>query len=264
MELGKAARDAGFRLAFHDVVASTNDLAMAALLKGEDRHWFVAGQQQAGRGRHGRDWISPPGNLYASLALATPCPPAKAPLMGFVAGLSLIEALGHVAPALQPVLHLKWPNDCQISGEKVAGILLEGTSLAEGRTGIVIGMGANLLRRPDLSDYAVTALAEHASGVSVEALFVALSDRFAANLALFDRGAGFSAIRSGWLRHALPLGTKLRVRLPAGEKHGTFGGLDPEGHLLLDTGRAVEAVMVGDVFLAEGLIDPQTAMRTLG
>lgn len=264
MELGAAARRAGFELEFHAVVASTNDLALAALQQGVDRHWFVAGQQQAGRGRHGRDWVSPPGNLYASLALAAPCPSARAPLVGFVAGLSLAEALCRVSPALRPVIHLKWPNDVQIAGAKAAGILLEGLSLRGGRTGIVIGMGANIRHRPDLADYPVTALADHAPGAQVPTVFAALSDRIAENLALFDAGNGFAAIREGWLRHALPNGTKLRVRLPAGERHGTFAGLDPDGHLLLDTGRAVEAVMVGDVFLAETPADPQTALRTLG
>ncbi|MCZ8374503.1 MAG: biotin--[acetyl-CoA-carboxylase] ligase [Beijerinckiaceae bacterium] len=264
MELGAAARRAGFSLEFREVVASTNDLALACLRQGGDRHWFVAGQQQAGRGRHGRDWVSPPGNLYASLALAAPCPPARAPLVGFVAGLSLAEALCRVSPALKPAIHLKWPNDVQIAGAKAAGILLEGLSLPGGRTGIVIGMGANIRHRPDLADYPVTALADHAPGAQVPAVFAALSDRIAENLALFDAGNGFAAIREGWLRHALPPGTKLRVRLPAGERHGTFAGLDPDGHLLLDTGRAVEAVMVGDVFLSETPADPQTALRTLG
>lgn len=264
MELGAAAQRAGFRLTWQDAVPSTNDLALAALQAGDDRHWFVAGQQLAGRGRHGRGWVSPPGNLYASLALRNPCAPAHAPLVGFVAGLSLAEALAAVAPALAPALALKWPNDCQLAGAKLAGILLEGTTLPQGQSGVVIGMGVNVRHHPDLPDYPVTALTAH--GVMIEAadVFSALSDRVAANLDLFDGGRGFGAIRERWLRHALPLGTPLRVRLPAGERHGRFAGLDPDGHLLLETGGALEAVMVGDVFLAEGPLDPQAAVRTLG
>lgn len=264
MELGAAARRAGFRLTWQDAVPSTNDLALAALQAGETQHWFVAGQQLAGRGRHGRGWVSPPGNLYASLALRNPCPPAQAPLVGFVAGLSLAEALAAVAPTLTPQLALKWPNDCQLAGAKLAGILLEGTTLPQGHSGVVIGMGVNVRHHPDLPDYPVTALSAHGVDLEPERVFAALSDRFAANLELFDSGRGFGAIRAGWLRHALPLGTPLRVRLPAGERHGSFAGLDPDGHLLLETGGALEAVMVGDVFLAERLLDPQAAVRTLG
>lgn len=264
MQLGATARGAGFRLFWHDAVASTNDLALAALRAGEDRAWFVAGQQRAGRGRHGRDWVSPPGNLYASVALLTPCAPERLPLVGFVAGLSLAEAICQLSPSLQSIAQLKWPNDCQIAGAKLAGILLEGTSLPDGRSGVVIGMGANIRHHPDVPDYPVTSLAAHWPQASVEAVFAALSDRFAVNLALFESGHGFAAIREGWLRHAMPKGTPLRVRLPSGEQHGMFAGLDPDGHLLLDTGGALEAVMVGDVFLADGPLDPQAAVRTLG
>lgn len=264
MELGAAALDAGFQLEWREAVASTNDLALDFLKAGGDRGWFVAGQQLQGRGRHGRNWVSARGNLYASVALAAPCPPAFTPLAGFVAGLSLAEALCQLAPALTPVIHLKWPNDCQLAGAKLAGILLEGLSLGAGRTGLVIGIGANIASRPALADYPVTALAEHVGNVELPQVFTALSDCFARNLALFAEGKGFPAIRAGWMRHALPKGTGLRVRLPGGERHGTFAGLDPEGHLLLDTGEAVEAVLVGDVFQTEGALDPQTALRTLG
>ncbi len=179
-------------------------------------------------------------------------------------GLSLAEALAAVAPTLTPQLALKWPNDCQLAGAKLAGILLEGTTLPQGHSGVVIGMGVNVRHHPDLPDYPVTSLHAHGVDLEPERVFAALSDRFAANLELFDSGRGFGAIRAGWLRHALPLGTPLRVRLPAGERHGSFAGLDPDGHLLLETGGALEAVMVGDVFLAERLLDPQAAVRTLG
>lgn len=264
MELGAAALDAGFHLTFQEAVPSTNDLALDFLKSGGDRGWFLAGQQLAGRGRHGRNWVSPPGNLFASVALAAPCPPAKAPLIGFVGGVSLAQAIIDVAPGLQPLVHLKWPNDCLLAGAKLAGILLEGISLPEGRTGVAIGIGVNVANRPDVPDYPVTALVDHVARPDRNGLFRALSHRFAQNLDLFSAGNGFAAIRELWLRHAVPAGTKLRVRLPSGERHGTFGGLDPDGHLLLDTGRAIEAVMVGDVFLADSPIDPQTALRTWG
>lgn len=258
--IGPAASAAGFSLFHQAETGSTNADAMTALARGEDRLWVVADRQSAGRGRQGRGWVSPKGNLYASVALVAPCAPRFSPLLGFVAGLSLAEAIIGIVPALRPVLHLKWPNDALIAGVKCAGILLEGTNLPGGRNGVVIGIGVNVAHRPEGVDQAATALAEHGR-IDRDRLFVALADRFSANLALFDQGAGFSAIRSAWLAHALPIGTPLRVRPPQGEKHGRFAGIDTEGALLLETESGIETLLVGDVFALADDLSPERALR---
>ena len=270
MELSQAAQTAGFQLLHVTRSESTNVAALRAVEAGADRFWVVADEQTAGRGRHGRVWQSPPGNLYASLGLRAPCPPAVMPLLGFVAGLSLAEAIAAVAPGIRAAVHLKWPNDCQIDGAKVAGILLEGTSLmaaqgfAGGQTGVAIGMGVNVRHFPAGLDQRATALVEHARDLDPGLLFEALSERTCENLVLFDQGRGFEAIRQGWLKFALPLGTALRVRLPSGERQGRFAGLDPTGHLLLETNGVTETIMVGDVFPVDDVLSPEDAMRIVG
>ena len=261
LTLSPAAQAAGFQL-FHVTRAeSTNAAALRAVELGADRLWIVADEQTAGRGRHGRTWQSPPGNLYASLGLAAPCPPRFAPLLGFVAGLSLAEAVLILAPGLAGALHLKWPNDCLLMGAKVAGILLEGTSLKGGETGLTLGMGVNVAHFPEGLDQRATALAEHSANVDRDRLFTALSDRMAGNLALFDHGSGFEAIRQGWLKHALPKGTRLKVKPPSGERIGAFAGIDPTGALLLETETGIEAILVGDVFPIDDITSPERAAR---
>lgn len=264
MELSQTAVTAGFQLLHVSRAESTNVAALRAVEAGVDRFWVVADEQTAGRGRHGRTWQSPPGNLYASVGLNAPCAPATTPLLGFVAGLSLAEAILALAPDLAGALHLKWPNDCQLDGAKLVGILLEGTSLPGGKTGVAIGIGVNIAHFPEGLDQRATALAQHSDGIDPASLFEALSTRLADNLALFDAGNGFAAIREGWLRHALPLGTRLRVRLPSGERHGAFAGLDETGHLLLETNGVTETVMVGDVFPIADVLSPEAALRTVG
>ncbi len=264
IELSPRAIADGFQLLHVTRAESTNEAALKAVQAGVDLFWVVADEQTMGRGRHGRSWASPPGNLYASLGLHDPCPAAFSPLLGFVAGLSLAEAILAIAPGLKPVLHLKWPNDAQIDGAKLAGILLEGTTLGGGATGVAIGIGVNVAHFPEGLDQKATALAAHIRNIDPALLFDALSERMAGNLALFDRGAGFAAIRAGWLAHALPNGTPLRVKLPAGERHGRFAGIDPAGHLLLETGGPVETIMVGDVFPGDDLLSPEAAMRIVG
>ncbi|MBX9908626.1 MAG: biotin--[acetyl-CoA-carboxylase] ligase [Beijerinckiaceae bacterium] len=97
--LADSARAAGYRLIVRDAVGSTMEEARRALRDGDaGRLWIVAREQTAGRGRHGRAWGSPPGNLYASLLLTSPCEPALAPQLGFVAGLALHDAASRLLP----------------------------------------------------------------------------------------------------------------------------------------------------------------------
>jgi BirA family transcriptional regulator, biotin operon repressor / biotin---[acetyl-CoA-carboxylase] ligase len=261
MELSEDVKGTGFQLLHVTRVESTNEAAMRAVMAGADQFWLVADEQTKGRGRHGRDWVSPPGNLYASLGLNAPCPAAFTPLLGFVAGLSLAEAILDLAPGLRPLLHLKWPNDCLIAGEKCAGILLEGSSLPGGGQALVIGIGVNVAEVPAGLDQAATALRAHSRGIEASAVFDRLAERFVANLALFDAGRGFPAVRAAWLDLALPVGSPIRVRLPAGERQGAFAGIDPDGHLLVEAAGRVETIMVGDVFLAGALQTPEQALR---
>ncbi|MGL5446236.1 MAG: biotin--[acetyl-CoA-carboxylase] ligase [Rhabdaerophilum sp.] len=239
----------GFALRHLSVTGSTNVEAKSALREGADRLWIVSDSQQAGRGRHERDWVSPPGNLYASIALAAPAPTANLPLMGFVAGVALTEAILSLAPDLAPRLALKWPNDLLLDGAKSAGILLEGETAPDGRASLVIGMGVNVATYPEGLDRPATCLSSAASWLTRDALFAALQKTFAETLAVFDFGRGFSAIRTRWLALSLPMGQRLSVKLPDGLREGTFAGLDPAGALRLETARGTEIILAGDVFV---------------
>src|ERR1700688_3440426 len=100
------------RLDVLDTVDSTNAEALRRARAGERGPlWIVAKQQTAGRGRRGKPWMSPPGNLHATLLLTDAAPAAAAPQLGFVAGLALVDAAAAAAPALASRLALKWPND---------------------------------------------------------------------------------------------------------------------------------------------------------
>ncbi|MGH6680127.1 MAG: biotin--[acetyl-CoA-carboxylase] ligase, partial [Bradyrhizobium sp.] len=92
--LADSAVAQNYRLLVNDEAGSTNDEAMSLAREGApDRMWIIARAQSSGRGRHGRQWISPPGNLYASLLLIDEVPMRHAPQLGFVAGVALANAL---------------------------------------------------------------------------------------------------------------------------------------------------------------------------
>ena len=111
-----------------DTVDSTNAEALRRACAGtRGPLWVVAAAQSAGRGRRGRAWTSPPGNLYASLLLVDPAPAAVAPQLAFVAGIAVRDAcIARRRPGLADALALKWPNDLLCRGAKIAGILIEG------------------------------------------------------------------------------------------------------------------------------------------
>lgn len=221
-----------------------------------DRTWIVADRQTEGRGRHDRQWLSPPGNLYATLLLIDPCKVALSPRLGFVAGVALADAVGMLAPDI--ACALKWPNDLMAragtheSYAKLSGILLEGRMLADGRQAVAIGIGVNIVDAPLIEGRAVASLAALGAAVDRDRVFGALAMAFARWLAAFAHGEGFAAIRAAWMERALPHGAALTINLPNGAQSGRFAGIDATGRLLLDTGQGMVHVDAGDVFLTEG------------
>src|SRR5215472_11412755 len=118
MKLEPRATAAGVRLVAHEVLGSTNAEALSLARQGERGPlWVTADRQSAGRGRRGRAWISPPGNLYASLLLTGPAAAEHWPQLSFVAALAIHDAVVEVAD-LKPQLAIKWPNDLLLAGAK--------------------------------------------------------------------------------------------------------------------------------------------------
>ncbi len=254
MDLLAAASRSGFTLEHHDTIGSTNDRAIDYLREGgASRHFVVAASQTGGRGRLGRQWVSKPGNLYASLALIDPAPQAHAFQLGFVAALAIHDALFSLG-LKRDRLSLKWPNDVLVDGRKISGILVEGTMLSEGRCGVVIGCGINVAHHPSETLYPVTDLAHAGIPVPVAVVFAAFAGAFDEALALYEAGSGFSSIRKVWLEAAHGLGGPIVVRDRKEERHGVFKGLDPEGRLLLEQGENIVPIIAGDVFFqSEGI-----------
>ena len=242
-----------YRLHFYQTIGSTNDEAKRLAHLGAPEGTLVwAGEQTAGRGRRGRSWASPPGNLYLSLVMRPGGAPGRAAQLGFVAALGLGEAIERLAgPALY--LRYKWPNDLLANGRKLAGILLESETTADGAVDfVVIGTGVNLLSRPDSTEYPATSLAEEGIATVMPALlleaFVRRFDRWASRW----REAGFAPVREAWLGRASGLGEVIRVRLERATLTGRFLDLDENGALLLDSAEGRRRVAAGDVFPALG------------
>jgi BirA family transcriptional regulator, biotin operon repressor / biotin---[acetyl-CoA-carboxylase] ligase len=250
MQLDATAVDAGVRLVVLATVGSTNSEARSRAQRSERGPlWITAATQTAGRGRMDRAWVSPEGNLYASLLLSDPSSFERAPELAFVAALALRDAVAGEVPALAPLLTFKWPNDLLLAGEKCAGILIEGDVDANKSAIVVIGIGVNCANHPSVAAFPATDLRAHGAEITPQQLFRRLSATMCERLRQWDRGQGFPAILADWLAAVGGVGEEITVRNGTGEKHGRFLGLDQSGRLILELrGGGTEKISAGDVF----------------
>jgi BirA family transcriptional regulator, biotin operon repressor / biotin---[acetyl-CoA-carboxylase] ligase len=255
MELHPSAAASGYRLSAFATLPSTSTHALALARTGERGPlWVTAEQQTSGRGRRGNPWVSPPGNLYATLLLTDPAPPECAAQASFVSALAVHDAIVACAPPLREAVKLKWPNDVLCDGSKLAGILIEGEQAAHGLA-VAIGIGVNVRHHPGGTAYPATDLAAAGAQVSADGLFAALSAAMIERLAQWRRGAAFGAIRSAWLERAAFKGGEMKVRLPSGELFGRYESLDDRGCLMLRLGDGtLQAIAAGEVFPVAGAV----------
>lgn len=234
-----------FRIEQVAEIDSTNEACRLRALAGEAAGLVIrADRQTAGRGRRGRTWSSPPGNLYASVLLRPQRPASEAAALGFAA----VMAIGDVAEALlppgTPVQH-KWPNDLLIDGSKASGILLEAQPGF-----VVLGIGVNIASHPADTPYPATALvAAGAAAITPQVLLERLLTAFAPLYDSWER-AGFAALLPAWRRRAAGLGETIEVRLERETLAGMFLDLEPDGTLRLGLSDGTERrIAAGDVYL---------------
>ena len=205
--------------------------------------WLRAGRQTGGRGRMGRSWESPHGNLHCStLVRLRPDDPAAHTLTLVAAN----AAHALVTPLCEGQARIKWPNDILVDGAKIAGILLERSGDA-----VVVGIGINVTGHPTGFDRPVTSLAaQGASDAQPAALIERLAELFAHWLAIW-RAQGLAPVRAHWLLNAHPSGTPMRVLQPDGSvAEGLFDTLDQQGMLILRLANGDSRVIhAGDILL---------------
>jgi BirA family biotin operon repressor/biotin-[acetyl-CoA-carboxylase] ligase len=239
-----------FRLIAYETIGSTNDELKRLAREGAAEGLVVSAERQtAGRGRRGRNWVSPAGNLYASILLRPRCRAAEAAQLGFVAALGVAGAIGELAPGV--AVHCKWPNDLLADGAKICGILLETEMTAGDRPDfVVVGIGVNLATSPTDTPYPATSLvAEGAHGIAPLSMLPALVRHFAGWLTLW-REQGFAPIREAWLARAMGLGEPIQVRLERDTLDGRFLDLDGNGALMLGTAGGSRRIAAGEIFPA--------------
>jgi BirA family biotin operon repressor/biotin-[acetyl-CoA-carboxylase] ligase len=239
----------GYALQEWTEIDSTNEEARRLATSGERGPiWLRADKQTAGRGRRGRAWESPTGNLAATLLIAPGKPASECAQLSFVTAIAAADTASGFAPNTE--IKVKWPNDVLANGRKLSGILLESASGGDGAlTFLAIGIGMNLAHFPPDTEFPATSLA--ALGVSVPSPSAALT-KLAAHFAKWYEvwmTSGFPPIQDAWLARAAGLGSRIRARLTHEEASGVFEGIDSTGALILREAQGrTRTIAAGEVF----------------
>lgn len=226
-----------------ETIDSTNLEAARRLNTGDQ--WILTHAQTAGTGRRGKAWQMPKGNFAASLLMHSSDDMQALAQRSFVAALALQAALESFGAG---DITLKWPNDVLVKGQKIAGILLASASGA-----IIIGIGVNLAKAPDIAKLEATALppislktviGSHVSAEDFLTVLATFFERYEQQM----RDFGFGPIRKAWLENAAKLGEVIHARLPDRIETGSFETIDQTGALVLMTAKGRVSLPAAEVF----------------
>jgi len=253
---GLRTKHLGRSILFSREVDSTNEWAKElAMYEAREGTVVIAEIQRKGRGRLGREWISPTGGLWFSLILRPNLRPAEAVKLTFVAGLA-------VAKVLREMFHLKaetkWPNDVLVNGRKICGILTEMNTTGETVNFVVVGVGINAnfdaekVFPEELKKVATSLENELGRKVQLEELFRNLLERLENLHELFTK-EGFKPVLQEWKNYARFLGRQVEVTGPTEKLSGLALDVDNDGALVLELkDEMIKRVFAGDVSLRTG------------
>jgi BirA family biotin operon repressor/biotin-[acetyl-CoA-carboxylase] ligase len=238
---------------FFTETGSTNDVAAALAERGaSEGTTVVAASQTAGRGRFGREWFSPSGaGLYVSVVCRNA---TAAPLLTLAGGVAVADGI-RAATAL-PV-QIKWPNDIVVEGRaparrrKLAGILAEASSGADGLQHVILGFGINMRSAafpPELADRATSIEAELGRSADAGAVLAETLVSLAALFPALSTGHPHRML-DRW-RELAPSahGAKVQWEAPPGATmSGVAAGIADDGALLVRVGTRVERIISGEL-----------------
>jgi BirA family transcriptional regulator, biotin operon repressor / biotin---[acetyl-CoA-carboxylase] ligase len=236
-------RELGRDIEYHERIDSTQTRARTLAEGDALRGIVVADEQTAGQGTHGRSWHAAKGTSLLASWIVRPAPLGPA-LFAALAGVAVARAFDTFGA---PSASLKWPNDVELDGRKVAGALANATSDGGGGM-LVLGIGINVHQRASDFPAGLVATSLAASGHDVDRL--ALLAQLTAELDRLERPGHRDAAMNEWRERSTMLGKGVDVTVGGRSFAGTATAIDDEGALLVHTASGVERVVSGDVRLS--------------
>jgi len=248
--LKPAIRDIVTNLSIEPSLDSTNSALQRLPFEQQHAAVILAEHQSGGRGRRGRQWISPYGkNLYLSIGWRFECSMPELACLPLVVALAAANALTRAGLEGHRV---KWPNDLLLDGRKFCGCLVELQGDSHGPCHAVVGVGINIhMPASPLTtaiDQAWTDLHSRLPLCSRNELAVLLLQELVNQLTLFA-GAGFAPFRDQWQQMDGLCGQTINATVGSNRVRGIAKGIDERGALLVDTGNQVLSLYSGEVTL---------------
>jgi BirA family biotin operon repressor/biotin-[acetyl-CoA-carboxylase] ligase len=239
-----------FTILRFDTIESTNTEALNQAKQGaEEGLCIVAGEQTAGRGRHGRAWVSvKDAGLYFSIVLRPKTEIKFLPLLTLMSAVVVAEVLQELYD-LKP--DIKWANDVHINGKKICGILAEMTETKKGLA-VVVGIGINLTSANfplELKEIATSIEDETGKKTDAQDILENLTKQFAKFYRIFSDVNGEEKIREEWAKKSSYFfGKSVRVKIENETIFGKTCGIEDNGALRVKTdGGEIKVIQAGDV-----------------
>lgn len=214
------------------VLDSTNmEAARIAQQSSFANQWIVAEQQKIGKGRLGRSWISPKGNLYATALFREPEGLPVATRIPFIASIAVADTIIAFCPRAE--VKLKWPNDVLVGKSKISGILVETGRSANVTLWVACGIGINVNVVPCSVNQPATRMLDWYDRMQIDigTVFLKLKDHFERRLQ--QSKSNFQKILATWRSRAMGLNQKITVEVGNNQIEGIFKDIENDGALRL-------------------------------
>ncbi|WP_410681431.1 bifunctional biotin--[acetyl-CoA-carboxylase] ligase/biotin operon repressor BirA [Avibacterium paragallinarum] len=239
---------APYRVVVKPVIHSTNQYLLEQIDQLKQGDLCLAEYQFAGRGRRGRQWLSPFAGQIILSAYWTLPPHLSLNGLSLVVGLAIAETLQSFGAK---GIGLKWPNDVLLNGRKLAGVLVEIANHKNGLLNLIIGIGINLsLPKQASIDQPWAELKEIVPHFDRNEIIIALVNRLYHYLAQFEQ-RGMASFYQRWTEWDAFFGKPVSMISEKETLDGIERGIDREGHLLLETARGVIKFNGGEVSLRQ-------------
>ncbi|RLF61412.1 MAG: biotin--[acetyl-CoA-carboxylase] ligase [Thermoplasmata archaeon] len=239
-----------FEIRRYKEVESTNDVAKELAMEGASEGTTVIAEKQTkGRGRYGKQWISPEGGVYLSIVLRPKIDPEESPKITFIAGVAVAKAIREL---YNIDAKIKWPNDVLIREKKVCGILTE-IKVTDLVNFVILGIGINANVKVEefpreIREGATSLMKEVGKEIDIDKLIDKVLKNIEFYYSIFKKD-GFDRILQEWSKLSATLWRKVRITTKSGTVEGTAIGIDKNGSLIVETSeRKIERVIAGECF----------------
>ncbi len=237
----------GKKIHYFESVSSTMDLAIQLGMRGSPEGTLVVAETQTkGRGRLGRNWISPKHKgIYLSLILKPEILPAQSPVITLLVSISICEAIKEITGLDAKI---KWPNDIFIQNKKIGGILTELNAEMDRIHFLVIGIGLNVNNdKNSLLPGAISLKEAKLENISRVGLAQEVLRKIEKDYLSFQK-QGSQEIINRWRNYNITLGRRVKISCHKEHLEGCAVDIDNDGGLLIrDDSGLIQKVMAGDV-----------------